>query len=732
MSITITNLKDSKITKQVIIRTKNTMYALGIFADRFPVHLYYGKKSRSVDLTYAGYERAFSPYYPEFGWNFFHDTGMHEFPTFGMGDFRATAIRVRDLSTGSDATEFTFRKLKKYRGRSPINAPIFGELPYAEADGNTETLEMILGDDVTGCELHLYYTIFPESDVIARHMTLINKGKNAVSLEKCMSLSLDIPRKGLDLISTYGGHGRERQVDRNLLGMGCRRITSRRGASSHMENPCIILCDPKATEERGDAYGFNFVYSGNFLDEIEVDQTNQTRVLVGLGDEYFSWLLESGESFTSPEAVMTYSPSGIGEVSRNFHRFTRDHILPPEPFERRPVVLNSWEAFYFNIDGKLMENFAAGAAEVGMDMPVMDDGWFGARRHDRAGLGDWVATPELFPDGLAAFVERVKAKGDKFGIWIEPEMVNPDSDLYRAHPEWALAAPGRVPLESRHQLVLDMGNPEVVDYLSDILGKTFNGIPFDYFKWDMNRHLAPVYSNVLPPERQKEASFRHICGVYELFRRLRAMFPNAMIENCSGGGGRYDLGMMKYSTQIWTSDETTPINRTYIQYGSTLGYPVATMSCHVANHNSSIEDPRKLNYGFRVAINGPLGYELNILIASDTAKATMREQIKEYREYEHLILRGDFYRLLSPFECGRYAYYFASEDSRELLLSYLQNYDDAKKTVYKLKISRALLGVTYRDTISGKTYTGEELRRGIEVQSDEKGLYAVMWHLVAE
>ena len=732
MSITITHPKESKITTQAVIRTKNTMYALGIVANRFPVHLYYGRKARNVDLTYESHGSAFSPYYPEYGDDYIATTVASEFSTFGMGDFRAAAIRVRDLSTGSDVTEFSFRKMKKLKGRVAINAPIYGELPYAEADEDTETLEIILDDKVTGCELHLYYTVFPEEDVIARHMTLINKGQNTVSLEKCMSLCLDIKRHDLDLISTYGGHGRERMVDRNPVSYGVHRITSRRGASSHMENPCIILCAPKASEERGEAYGFNFVYSGDFLDELEIDQTGKTRVLVGLGDETFAWRLEPGQSFTSPEAVMTYAPNGIGQVSRNFHRFTRKHIFPSEPFERRPVVLNSWEAFYFNIDGKLMEDFSAGAAEVGMDLPVMDDGWFGARRHDRAGLGDWVATPELFPDGLAAFVERVKAKGDKFGIWIEPEMVNPDSDLYRAHPEWALSAPGRTPLHSRNQLVLDMGNPAVVDYLSDILGKTFAGIPFDYFKWDMNRHLSPVYSNILPPERQKEASFRHMCGVYELFRRLRAMYPHAMIENCSGGGGRYDLGMMKYSTQIWTSDQTDPVARTYIQYGSTLGYPTATMSCHVANHDHSIEDPRKLNYGFRVAINGPLGYELNILAASDTAKAAMSAQIKEYRSYEHLILNGDFYRLLSPFECGRYAYYFVSDDNREILLSFLQNFDDPKKTVYHLKVSRALPGVTYRDTISGATYTGEELRRGIEVASDETGLYAVMWHLIAE
>ena len=732
MSIQITHPTGSPVTTQIILRTAHTAYALGILYGKFPVHLYYGRKTRGMDLTYRPNVRSFSPFYPEHGLEYLPDTALCEFPCFGYGDFRASAIRVRDLSTGSDATEFLFKMAKKRKGRLPLPAPVFGELPYAEADGQTETLELLLNDPVTGCELHLYYTVFPEEDVISRYMTIVNKGVAPVSLEKCMSLCLDIPRGDLELISCTGEHVRERHVSRAPVGVGVKRVTSRRGASSHQANPCILLCDPKATEERGEVYGLNFVYSGSFLDELEVDQTGMTRVLVGLGDETFSWRLEAGESFTSPEAVMTYSPRGIGEVSRNFHRFTRNHILPPEPFDRRPVVLNSWEAFYFNIDGKLMEDFAAGAAEVGMDMPVMDDGWFGSRRNDRAGLGDWYPHPDLFPDGLKAFVERAKAKGVRFGIWIEPEMVNPDSDLYRAHPEWALSAPGRVPLESRQQLVLDMGNPAVVDYLTASFETCFKDVPIDYFKWDMNRHLSPVYSNVLPPERQGEASFRHMCGVYELFRRLRAMFPNAMIENCSGGGGRYDLGMMKYSTQIWCSDNTDPVSRTYIQYGSTLGYPTAVMSCHVANHGRSVEDPRKLNYGFRVAMNGPLGYELNILGASDTAKAAMSEQIQEYRACEHLILRGDFYRLLDPFACGRYAYYFASPDSRELLVSYLQNHGDPKRTVYTLKISRALRGVTYRDTLTGKTCTGDELRRGITVESDTEGLYAVMWHFKAE
>ena len=732
MSITITHPKDSPITTQIILRTKHTAYAMGILYGKFPIHLYYGKKTRSMDLSYKSSIYSFSPFYPEHHLKYLPDIVPSEFPTFGYGDFRASAIRIRDLSTGSNATEFIYKTCKKHKGRLPLAAPVFGDLPYAEAAEDTETLEMILTDSATGCELHLYYTIFPSHDIIARHMTLFNKGDSAVKLEKCMSLCLDIPRDDLELISLMGKYAHERHADRTSLGVGVKRVTSRRGASSHQANPCILLCDPKATEERGEAYGFNFIHSGSFLDELEVDQSGSTRVLVGLGDECFSWHLEAGESFTSPEAIMTYSNEGIGQISRNFHRFIRDTILPPEPFDQRPVVLNSWEAFYFNINGKLMEDFAVGAADVGMDMTVMDDGWFGERRNDRAGLGDWYPNPTLFPDGLKAFVERTKAKGTKFGIWIEPEMVNPNSDLYRNHPEWTLSAPGRIPLESRQQLVLDMGNPDVLDFLTESFKKCFADVPIDYFKWDMNRHLCPVYSNILPPERQGEAEFRHICGVYEMFRRLRAMFPNAMIENCSGGGGRYDIAMMKYSTQIWTSDNTEPADRTYIQYGSTIGYPTTAMSCHVANHKKSIENPRKLNYGFRVAMNGPLGYELNILDASDTARETMSKQIQEYRTYEHLILRGDFYRLLNPFTCDRYAYYFASSDNRELLITYLQNHGDPKEKIYKLKISRAMTGVTYRDSITGKLYTGEELKRGIEVKSDINDEYALMWHLIAE
>ena len=712
---------------QFFLRTKNTMYVIGLFDGKYPVNLYYGRKARSPHLSAHLRKCSFAPSFEQYGNTFYPDSICLEFPIFGSGDMRPSALRLRNLSNGADATNFTFRSVKKLRGR---RAP--AGLPCGRADEQTETLEMRLEDEILGCRLTLYYTIFPESDIISRYFVLENIGKNDVRIEKCMSLSLDLNRTDLDLVNFWGRYPSERNYQRSPVTHDIRQITSRRGASSHYQNPFILLCEKRATEERGDAYGFNFVYSGNFLDEVEVSPFDKTRVLIGLGAENFSYLLKEKERFESPEAVMTYTEKGIGQVSRNMHDFVRAHILPEEKLPCRPVVLNSWEAFRFNIDAKLMIDFAKEAHACGMDMLVMDDGWFGKRVRNNVGLGDWFENKERFPEGLAAFADKVRATGVKFGIWIEPEMVNPDSDLYRAHPEWTICAPDYQPMLSRFQLVLDMGNPDVIAYLKESFAKTFDGVAIDYFKWDMNRNFDNSYSRVLPPERQNEASFRYMLGVYELFRWFCERYPNAMIENCSGGGGRYDLGMMQYSTQVWTSDQTLPKDRVYIQYGSSFGYPASVMSCHVAKL-AECENPRWLDYRFRVAMNGPLGYELNILEASETVKETFRRQIEEYRLYEKLIMTGDFYRLLNPYETkGVYAYYFASRDNREILLTFVQNEGEEKARTFKLKISRAERGVTYLDTISGKTVTGEELRSGISVSTDKDEQYGLMWHFVKQ
>ena len=709
---------------RIIINTKNTMYAIAILNGKVPVHRYYGQKTTADVFSVDDKCIPFSPYYELDGKCYSNDNLSQEFSFFGYGDLRATALRVLNLQSGSDVTNYSFKGARSYKGRKEIKG-----MPYAE--GKCETLELCYEDSVTQSELSLYYTVFYDTDVISRYFTLRNNGSADLKILKAMSISLDLPTQDYDIISLQGKYFYERTAHRDPIYGGVHRITSRRGASSHTFNPFFMITDRRATEERGDAYAFNFVYSGSFLNEIELEQSG-LRVMVGLGDECFSYLLKSGENFSSPEAVMTYSSKGIGKASRNMHSFVRSCILPKEKTKCRPVVLNSWEAFYFNIDEKIMLDFADGALEAGMDTVVMDDGWFGARRNDKAGLGDWIPTKELFADGLKKFVERIRLKGIKFGIWIEPEMVNPDSELFRAHPDWVMRDEGRELLLSRDQLVLDMANPNVVEYLKNIFDKCFEDVEIDYFKWDMNRNITHAISPYLPIERKGETQFRYMLGVYELYEWFVKRFPNAVLENCSGGGGRYDLGMMKYSTQIWTSDNTEAKDRVFIQHGSSYGYPLSTMSCHVSNRHGQCEDERKLDYSFRVAMNGPLGYEFNVLKASQSTKNIIRSQIEEYRGYEKLILNGDLYRLKNPLTDGCYAYYIISEDKREILISYLQNEGDAREKSYRLKISAAKSELNYKNLSTNEIISGKDLKKGLTVRADKDERYGKILYFIAE
>lgn len=710
--------------KMFTLKTANTQYAFQILYDQFPIHCYYGQ------ITDAGYgehhsnARSFCPYYRNLGLNYSPDTEKSEYVGFDSGDFRATSLRVKN-SSGDSVTVLKYKGYRIFDGRLELKG-----LPYASADENTQTLEIQMYDEVTSLDVKLYYTVFAKEDVISRYVSITNNSESDLLIEKCMSLLLDLPDHDYDMISLYGQHASERHYQRVPLHYGAQNVFSRRGASSHQLNPFIALCEKDATQETGRAFGFNFVYSGNFLDEVEVDQTGMTRVQVGLGSDNFKYLLTPGENFTSPEAVMTFSANGIGQMSRNFHDFTRNHILPAEIFANRPVVLNTWEACYFAIDEDVMLTFAETAAKSGIDMVVMDDGWFGARNHDRAGLGDWYENRDKFKNGLKAFVDNMKSYGIKFGIWIEPEMVNPDSELFRAHPEWCLQSEGREIMESRNQLVLDMGNPAVIQYLKDIFSKTFDGVAIDYFKWDMNRHLSNVTSPVLPKERKGESAYRHMLGVYELFAWFREKYPHAMIENCSGGGGRYDLGMMKYSTMIWTSDNTNPHDRIHIQYSSMLGYPASTMSCHVSNHGNIIETPKALKYRYEVALGGPIGYEFHLPSASDAVKNAVHKQIDDYHEkYEDLIIRGDYYSVINPFETNYSAYYYTNAEKDRILLSFLQNSPEEPKEIL-IPVSAADIDAVYVDEITGVEYTGEQLRNGVKAHSENDDMTSQIWYLV--
>ncbi len=696
------SIKFIKETQQFIIHTANTTYAFDIVKGRYLRHLYYGKKKKTiVPEPLEGY--SFAPYLANHEYKYSPDTMPCETSFFGSGDFRKTSLRIN--SDGTGVTDFDYSSYKIYAGRAQLDG-----LPEARVNEKTQTLEIKMKDTVSGCILTLFYTVYPDKDIIGRYMRVENNGKATVKIENCMSLELVIPRCDLDMISFYGKHAFELTMQRVPLHHGLQSVFSRRGATSHHYNPFFALCDPKATEERGEVYGFNFIYSGSFVDEIEVDQTNSAKVLIGLGSECFGYMLDAGEAFTSPEAIMTYSANGIGKMSRNFHDFTRHHIMPQASLAPHPVVLNTWEACFFDIDEARLIRFAEEAAKVGFDMLVMDDGWFGSRNSDKSGLGDWFENKNKFPNGIAAFADEIHKRGIKLGIWIEPEMVNPDSELFRAHPEWAIQVKNREPLLSRWQLVLDMSNDAVVDYLIDMFDKTFDGVAIDYFKWDMNRHLNNVGSLTHSQSEQSEVLFRYMKGVYRLFRWFSERFPNAVIETCSGGGGRYDLGIMPYGIQIWTSDNTDPYVRTSIQSAAMTGYPATTMSCHVSNPHGSL---KSLDYRYKVAVGGMLGYELNILEMSEEIKSMIAEQIKEYKQFEHLMRLGDYYNLASPVKYDYSAYYYVNEDNSEIILTVIEKGNAKPGKTKLLRIGRADARATYTDMRTGKNYTGEELRHGL-------------------
>jgi len=727
----ITFTRENKLFK---ITTKNTLYAFDIVNGKL-IHRYYGKKSGAKVSTFAdapGTVVSFAPYRNQDQVFFSVDTQPLEYSYFGSGDFRASALRIRN-GAGNAVTEFDYVSHKIRKGRTEIPG-----IPSARTDEKTQTLDITLRDTATNCELHLYYTVFYDCDVISRYASVTNKSGADVYVEKLMSLTLDLPHSNYDVISLAGRHAYERMVyERTPVFRGNLSLRSRRGASSHHMNPFMAVCDRKADENHGDVFGFNFVYSGSFLNEVEGDMTGKTRVQVGLGDENFRYRLKDGETVFAPEAVMTYSQNGLGTMTRNFHHFINGHIVPEKAKQRRPVVLNSWEAFYFKIDENIMVDFAKAAADCGMDMVVMDDGWFGARVNDKAGLGDWFVNRERFKDGLKPYVERVKKTGVKFGIWVEPEMVNPDSDLFRAHPDWCIRCPERPMSYSRSQYVLDMANPAVVEYLKDSFRETFKDVPIDYFKWDMNRHISEPGSPYLAAEDQGSMEYRYMQGVYSLFKWFEETYPDAMIENCSGGGGRYDLAMMTCSSQIWTSDNTTAKDRIFIQYSSMMAYPASVMSCHVSNPHGNLKE---LDLKYKVAVNGVLGYEFNVLDTPDEVKNIIKEQVKEYRTFDRVITDGEYYRLSSPYENGVSAYYQQlTEDNRDsiLLTAILtpRKPEGRNKPPKKLVIRTADKDAVYLDTRTGMKVTGEELRKGIDIgefEPDNAGYDAKLWHFVKQ
>lgn len=695
------------------LQTKNTTYQMQVDRYGFLLHLYYGKKTDGcMDYLLTYYDRGFSgnPYDAGEDRTYSMDTLPQEFPCYGNGDFRSTAFAVENAD-GSMSCDLRYKSHKIFDGKYNLEG-----LPAVYAsEEEAQTLEILMEDPVTGVKVVLLYGVLSAQDIITRSVSVKNESSGKIYLNKIESASLDFLYGDYELLTFYGRHAMERNVQRVPVVHGTQKIGSVRGTSSHQYNPMMILAEKETTEDKGNCYAMSFVYSGCFQGEVLKDQLNQTRMMLGLQEEAFRYPLETGEMFQAPEVILSYSSEGMNRLSQNLHHCIRQHICRGKYKEEiRPILINSWEAAYFDFTGDTIYELAKAAKEVNIDMLVMDDGWFGKRDDDNSGLGDWFVNEKKLGGTLGNLIKRINDLGVKFGIWIEPEMVSEDSDLYRKHPDWALTVPGRNPVRSRNQLVLDFSRKEVVDAIYDQICKVLDQGNIEYVKWDMNRSLMDVYSSVT--RDQGRVLHDYVLGLYDFLERLVQRYPNLLIEGCSGGGGRFDAGMMYYTPQIWCSDNTDAIDRLRIQYGTSFGYPVSVVGSHVSavpNHQTGRKTP--LHTRGVVAMSGTFGYELNLMKLSEEEKQEIREQIAEYKSYAPIIQNGLYYRLSNPTTEEICAWEFVHTDEKEqskVLLNIVMQVIHGNMTVNYVKLQGLEETAVYREEKSGKRYTGDALMYG--------------------
>lgn len=564
-------------------------------------------------------------------------------------------------------------------------------------------------DKTSGLQVKLLFGVIPKLDIITRSVIVINAGTDIVELSKVQSACLDFVTGSYDLVTFYGRHAMERNFQRMPVAHGNHVIGSRRGTSSHQYSPMMILADRETTEDYGSCYAMSFVYSGGFKGETQQDQFEQTRWTLGLQDEMFAYPLKPGEEFYAPEVMLTYTNAGLGKLSHNLHKAIRTHICRGKYKEAvRPILVNSWEASYFDFTGDTICELAKQAADVGIEMLVMDDGWFGRRNDDNSGLGDWSVNEEKLGGTLGAMIQKINSYGVKFGIWVEPEMVSEDSDLYREHPDWALTIPGRRPIRSRNQLVLDFSRKEVVDHIYNQISKVLDQGNVEYIKWDMNRSLSDIYSATA--ECQGSVMYQYVLGLYDFLERLVQNYPDILIEGCSGGGGRFDAGMLYYTPQIWCSDNTDAMDRIQIQYGTSFGFPVSAVGAHVSavpNHQTGRITSMKTR-GV-VAMAGTFGYELDLGSLSKEEKEQIRAQVADYHKYAPLIQNGLYYRLTNPSWEDTGAWEFVSEDKEEVLFNAVALKMHANRIINYVKLKGLQEHAVYQDAASGKQYSADAL-----------------------
>jgi len=712
------------------LQTQSSCYQMKVDDLGLLLHTYYGKKIPVTDMSYNldGYYLSFSPYdYMGTGWKPHSvDILPQEISTFGNGDFRESAINLRQAD-GTLGLELRFDSYKTEKGKYSLEG-----LPSFYGD-NAETLIITLKDKVYDVYVHLYYGVFEEYDLITRAIKIENKTNDSVHLEKAM-ISLDFFNGDYDLVTFHGKHMKERMHQRSSVIYGTTSVGSTRGASSHMQNPFAILCDKNANEEYGNVYGFGLVYSGNFLISASKSQLRDTRVNVGINPEGFNYEVEAGRVFTTPEVAMVYSSEGFGKMSRCYHKAIRNNLCRGKfKTSRRPVLINNWEGTYFDFNADKLVSMAEDASKIGIELFVMDDGWFGKRDNDQSGLGDWKPNEKKLQGTLKDLAKRINNTGMKFGIWFEPECISVDSDLYREHPDYAFQMPGRTPSESRNQLIVDMSRKEVRDNIYNQLEAVLNSANISYVKWDFNRHISDLYSVALPKEKQGEVFHRYILGLYELLERITTNFPDILFESCSGGGGRFDMGMLHYMPQVWTSDNSDAIDRLEIQYGTSFAYPVSAMGAHVStcpNHGNARVTPLKTR-GV-VAYFGTYGVELDINKMNDEEKNEIKRQIVEFKGYYDLIQYGEYYRLQGPFDSTKFytVWEVAKDDGSEALVASVRNRNEAGFVHEIVKLKGLIPDKLYKINDGEQLYLGAALmEHGLKMEYDFFAYPSRLYHI---
>ncbi|KYD27830.1 alpha-galactosidase [Parageobacillus toebii] len=712
------------------LQANDTSYVMQIVRSGYLAHLYWGKKIRhyreSNPLQF--FDRGFSPNPDPSDRTFSLDTLPQEYPAYGNTDFRTPAYQVQ-LENGSMISELRYKTHWIYKGKPKLEG-----LPatYVENENEAETLEILLEDQLIGLHVTLLYTVYEKWNVITRSVRFDNNGSECIKLLRALSMNVDFPHADYEWLHLPGAWARERTVERRPLVSGTQSVESRRGASSHQHNPFIALLQKGANEDYGEVYGFSLVYSGNFLAQIEVDQFRTARVSMGINPFDFTWLLEPGESFQTPEVVMVYSDRGLNGMSQTYHQLYRTRLARGVYRDReRPILINNWEATYFDFNEEKILRLAKTAAELGIELFVLDDGWFGKRDNDRSSLGDWFVNKQKLPNGLEGLAKNINQMGMQFGLWMEPEMVSVDSELYRNHPDWCLHVPNRPRSEGRNQLVLDYSRKEVCDYIIQVVSDVLASAPISYVKWDMNRHMTEIGSAALPPERQRETAHRYMLGLYRVMEEITSRFPYILFESCSGGGGRFDPGMLYYMPQTWTSDNTDAVSRLKIQYGTSLVYPISAMGAHVsAVPNHQVHRITSLEMRGHVAMSGNFGYELDLTKLSEEEKAIIRQQVAFYKDIRRLVQFGTFYRILSPFEGNETAWMFVAEDKSEAFVAYFRVLAEANAPLSFLRLKGLDPNKDYEITGSGEVYGGDELMYvGLNVPERRGDFISVIWHL---